>query len=40
MLERMLVIDDEDIVLESCRKVFTSEGFDVVTTNSPAEGSD
>jgi formate/nitrite transporter len=34
----MLVIDDEDIVLESCRKVFTAEGFDVVTTNSPAEG--
>jgi len=38
MPERMLIIDDEDIVLESCRKVFTSEGFDVVTTNSPAEG--
>ncbi len=38
MPERMLIIDDEDIVLESCRKVFTSEGFDVVTTGSPAEG--
>ena len=38
MPERMLVIDDEDIVSESCRKVFTAEGFDVVTTNSPAEG--
>jgi len=34
----MLIIDDEDIVLQSCRKVFTAEGFDVVTTNSPAEG--
>jgi formate/nitrite transporter len=38
MSERMLVIDDDDIVLESCRKVFTSEGFDVVATNSPAAG--
>jgi len=38
MSERMLIIDDEDIVLESARKVFTPEGFDVVTTNSPAEG--
>jgi formate/nitrite transporter len=34
----MLIIDDEDIVLESCRKVFTAEGFEVVTTNSPATG--
>jgi len=38
MAERMLVIDDEDVVLESCRKVFTAEGFDVVVTSSPAEG--
>ncbi len=38
MAEKMLVIDDEDIVLESCRKIFTAEGFDVVTTNSPQEG--
>lgn len=34
----MLVIDDENVVLESCRKIFTEEGFDVVTTNSPGEG--
>ena len=38
MIEKMLVIDDEDVVLESCRKVFTEEGFDVVTTNSPEKG--
>jgi len=38
MAQRMLVIDDENVVLESCRKIFTEEGFDVVTTNSPAEG--
>ena len=38
MAEKMLVIDDEDIVLESCRKIFTDEGFEVVTTNSPSEG--
>jgi formate/nitrite transporter len=38
MAQRMLVIDDEDVVLQSCRKIFTAEGFDVVTTSSPAEG--
>jgi len=38
MPEKMLVIDDEDVVLESCRKIFTAEGFSVVTTNSPEEG--
>jgi len=38
MPERMLVIDDEDVVLESCRKIFSQEGFNVVTTNSPEEG--
>jgi formate/nitrite transporter len=38
MPERMLIIDDEDIVLESCRKVFTAEGFEVVTTDNPATG--
>jgi len=40
MAEKMLVIDDEDVVLESCRKVFTAEGFSVVTTNSPKQGLD
>jgi len=38
MAQKMLVIDDEDVVLDSCRKIFTDEGFDVVTTNSPEEG--
>ena len=37
-MQRMLVIDDEKIVLESCRKIFSSEGFDVVITSSPQEG--
>jgi len=40
MAEKMLVIDDEDVVLESCRKIFTAEGFSVVATNSPKEGLD
>ncbi len=35
MVQRMLVIDDEKIVLESCRKIFSSEGFDVTVTSSP-----
>jgi formate/nitrite transporter len=34
----MLVIDDEEVVLQSCRKIFTAEGFSVVTASSPAEG--
>ena len=38
MAERMLVIDDEEIVLGSCRKIFTDEGFHVVTTTSPQQG--
>ena len=38
MAEKMLVIDDEEIVLESCRKIFIDEGFDVVTTDNPQEG--
>jgi formate/nitrite transporter len=35
---RMLIIDDEDVVLESCRKIFSEEGYSVVTINNPAEG--
>ena len=38
MAEKMLIIDDEEIVLKSCRKIFEAEGFDVVTTASPQEG--
>jgi formate/nitrite transporter len=38
MTQRMLIIDDEEIVLESCRRIFSSEGFDVVITASPQEG--
>ncbi len=34
----MLVIDDEEIVLKSCRKIFEAEGFAVVTTANPQEG--
>ena len=33
-----LIIDDEEIVLKSCRKIFEAEGFDVVTTANPQEG--
>jgi DNA-binding NtrC family response regulator len=38
MALKMLVIDDDDDVLESCRVIFTGEGYDVVTTNSPDQG--
>ena len=38
MAEKMLVIDDEIIVLDSCRRVFSSDGYDVTVTASPREG--
>jgi formate transporter len=38
MAEKILIIDDEEIVLKSCRRIFEGEGFDVVTTASPEEG--
>jgi formate/nitrite transporter len=36
--KKMLVIDDEKIVLESCSRIFGSEGFDVTTTDSARRG--
>jgi formate/nitrite transporter len=38
MADTMLVIDDEDVVLESCRRIFSAEGFEVTCTTSPGEG--
>ncbi len=38
MSQSMLIIDDEDIVLNSCRRIFSEEGFRVVITSSPQEG--
>ena len=38
MVDRMLVIDDDRTVLDSCRKIFVSEGYDVVVTADPQEG--
>jgi len=38
MADRMLIIDDDEIVLRSCRKTFESEGFQVTTTIDPHEG--
>ena len=40
MNQKMLVIDDELVVLESCKKIFKDEGFDVVVTSNPQEGLD
>jgi formate/nitrite transporter len=34
----MLIVDDEEIVLKSCRKIFEAEGFNVTTTVNPQEG--
>jgi formate transporter len=38
MAARMLIIDDEVLVLESCRRVFSEQGFDVSVTTQPHEG--
>lgn len=38
MAEKMLVIDDEVIVLDSCRKVFSSHEYEVITTPDPRHG--
>jgi formate/nitrite transporter len=38
MAESMLVIDDDAAVLESCRRIFSDEGFDVQTTDNPVNG--
>ncbi len=35
--KRMLVVDDEEVVLESCRRIFSEEGFEVSTTTSPRD---
>jgi formate/nitrite transporter len=36
--QKMLIIDDEEVVLNACRKIFSAEGFHVVITTSPEEG--
>lgn len=38
MARKMLVIDDDQIVLSSCLRIFEEEGFHVVTTARPEEG--
>lgn len=37
MSETMLIIDDDEIVLRSCRRIFETEGFEVTTTANPQE---
>jgi formate/nitrite transporter len=38
MAHRMLVIDDDKTVLESCQRVFRDEGYEVVAASDPGEG--
>jgi formate/nitrite transporter len=40
MAKKMLVIDDESLVLESCRRIFGEQGFEVVTSENPKEALD
>jgi formate transporter len=36
--EKILIIDDEEIVLKSCKKIFEAEGYEVTATSDAAEG--
>jgi len=38
MANKLLFIDDEDIVLKSCRRVFAASGYDIETASSGDEG--
>ncbi|MBF0117204.1 MAG: formate/nitrite transporter family protein [Desulfobacterales bacterium] len=38
MTQHMLIIDDDEVVLNSCRKIFKDEDFEVVITTSAKEG--
>jgi len=40
MLEksRLLVVDDEDVVCQGCRRIFSPQGFQVDTSKDPCEG--
>ncbi len=38
MPEKMLVIDDDALVLKTCQKIFEGEGYSVTTTENPEEG--
>ena len=38
MAQKMLVIDDDSMVLSSCRRIFEEENFSVATTTNPEEG--
>ncbi len=38
MKQSMLIIDDEEVVLNACQKIFTAEGFEVVITPNPVQG--
>ena len=38
MAEKILIIDDDEIVLKSCRKIFEAEGYEVTSTPNPQEG--
>ncbi len=38
MTEKMLIIDDDEIVLKTCRRIFEAKGFEVLTTENPQEG--
>lgn len=35
---RLLVVDDEEVICESCRRIFASQGFRVETSTDPRAG--
>lgn len=37
---KMLVVDDDSLVLNSCVRIFTDEGYEVITADNPKDGLD
>jgi formate/nitrite transporter len=38
MPDKMLIIDDDQIILRSCTKIFEAQGYEVTATSNPQEG--
>jgi formate/nitrite transporter len=38
MPDKMLIIDDDQIILRSCTKIFEAEGYEITATSNPQEG--
>ena len=37
-LSRLLVVDDEEVICQGCRRIFAPQGFEVETSTDPGRG--